>query len=315
MDHKNITSMKSYNDKNSVEVFGVLVDSRKMEVILEEIFKYLSQKEENDRLKLNVGVKPLTIYTPNPEILMFARRYNYYKEILNNGSVTIPDGIGVVLASRLLTTHSIPQRIAGADFVAKLIDLAFKQAFTAGFIGGFSGVALDALECLKREQAQIRGWSLEVGSWRVEDGKLKLLDELGREKGEKETGNYIISLAKYIKKTETDMVFVGLGHPKQELFIDMVKDQLVKMGYKRPIVLMAVGGTFDFISGRVKRAPLWLRKINLEWLYRLIKEPSRTARQLVLPQFLFFLSLEYIQLIIKNVKRSKEKIPTSRVII
>jgi len=82
-----------------------------------------------------------------------------------------------------------------------------------------------------------------------------------------------------VRERNTKILFIGFGFPKQEYFISEIAKKLDN------IVLMAVGGTFDFLSGRIARAPQWIQAVGLEWLFRLTREPWRIRRQLVLPEF------------------------------
>ena len=94
-------------------------------------------------------------------------------------------------------------------------------------------------------------------------------------------------LAQHIADSNTKVVFVGLGAPKQEQYIESIKYQVSRIKYHNRIVFMAVGGSLDMIAGKLKRAPDWIQRIGLEWLYRFFQEPRRGKRQLALLRFFF----------------------------
>ena len=275
--------MKNSDSKNWINVLGIPVFSRKKEYIFEKIDKYLFGGGKSDSYRSKIGKKPFTIFTPNAEILVYAQKDKRFSQILKQADVTVPDGTLVVWAmnffptpnSQLPTPNRI-KRIAGVDLMADLVFYASKRAVTIGVIGGRGGLALEALECLKRQFPTLKGWvedgpELEVRSLKLEVGWSKKVKEIVRT----------------IQMYETDILFVAFGHPKQEYFIDEVKKELIAAGYDRPIVLMAVGGALDFIAGRVPRAPVWMREHGLEWLFRLIVQPWRIKRQLALGEFVF----------------------------
>ncbi len=248
---------------NQFKVLDINVSLYSISNILEIIEKYLENaKRKTQSAKLD-GQKPLVIFTPNPEIVMYAQKEKLFRETVNKAQINIPDGTYVVWAGKQLG-YPITERITGADLAQQLVILAEKQQVTVGLIGGFSGLAVKALECLESAYPRLKGWG--------EDGpviKLKI-----------DYGDWDIErFCAKVKKSDTKILFVGLGFPKQEYFINEISKKLDN------IILMAVGGTFNYWSGRIPRAPLWMQKSGVEWLYRLIKEPWRLRRQLVLPGF------------------------------
>lgn len=200
-------------------------------------------------------VKKYYIVTPNPEILIYAYGHPAYKIILNEAKIALPDGVGVFLASALMG-HRLAERITGVDFMEEICKRSIDWPKRIGFLGGRGGVAERTAECLKRKYPWIE--VAFVGEeW--EDLKSKV-------KSQK-------------LDTKIDILFVAFGHPKQE---EWIYENLDKLPVK---VAMGVGGAFDYISGRVQRAPFMIRAIGLEWLFRLIREPWRWRRQLALGKF------------------------------
>lgn len=199
------------------------------------------------------------IYTPNPEIVMKAEKDPEYREVLNRGSIVVPDGIGVVLASRF-RFGKIRKRITGIDLLEYLLVVAAKSGKSVYLLGSKPSVA---------ERAGVR--MLE---------KYPNLIVAGTDHGyfSKQEED---SLVNKIAATKPDFLVVALGAPKQEFFIDRYADRI---GVK---VAIGVGGALDVWSGDVTRAPKFVSKIGMEWLYRVIKQPSRIARLAVIPKFVF----------------------------
>jgi N-acetylglucosaminyldiphosphoundecaprenol N-acetyl-beta-D-mannosaminyltransferase len=225
--------------ENKILLLGVGFNSLKIEDVLELIIKGLDKNE-----------KKYYVVTPNPEILVLANGDSNYKKVLNGAKVALPDGIGVVLAAKLLAIP-LKERIHGVDLVENLCRVVAKQPITVGFIGAGPHVAELTAECLRRENPGLKV-SFTEEEW---------------------------DFAK--KYPKTDILFVALGSPKQEFWI---AENLAGLPVK---VAIGVGGAFDFISGKVKRAPVAVRKLGLEWLFRLIIQPWRIKRQLRLVKFIF----------------------------
>lgn len=193
----------------------------------------------------------------NPEKIMKAQEDQSLKKLLNRADFQIPDGIGVLIASRL-KGGNVRTRVTGIDLMLKLCELAHKHNKSIFLYGGKPGVAEKAKQNLMEHLSGIK----IVG---VMDGYEK--DE-----------NIVIEK---INAAKPDIIFVALGSPKQEYWIVNSVDKV------SATIFQGVGGSFDVISGRVKRAPLFFQYLGLEWMYRLIKEPTRWNRQKVLPKFIY----------------------------
>lgn len=192
----------------------------------------------------------------NPEKVVKAQNDPALRELLNKATYQIPDGIGIILASKL-KKGQISERVTGIDMMLRLCRLAAENQKSVFLYGAKPGIAAEAKTKL---QEMFPG--LNVAG---------VLD--GYEKDE-------AKIAKIINDANPDIIFVALGSPRQENWILDHKDQLA------PKVYQGVGGSFDVISGRIKRAPTGFQKLGLEWLYRLMKEPWRWKRQMDLPKFL-----------------------------
>lgn len=259
-------------------ILGVRITTSPRETILEEIKKYLIRGSPTKQASKAKSRKPLVIATPNPEQIVYAHTHQSFRDILNQADVTLPDGIGIVLASRFLGSSdrstrqtTVPQRIPGVEFMADLARLAQQESVRIGLIGGFDGLAVRALECLQAEYPRLKGWAI--------DGPELVVG--AHEEMEGPSASCWEDLAQKIRLTKTGIVFVGLGAPKQEYVIG----QLSRTG-TYPLILMAVGGSFDILTGRLKRAPLVIRSIGFEWAWRLFQEPWRWQRQLALVKFM-----------------------------
>lgn len=228
-----------------IDILGIGITNDPENKILEYVAKILLEKK-----------KKVSIFTPNPEIIMLAQKDIEFKKIVNSSDIALPDGVGVVVGSRFVG-KPIQARITGVDFMLKLCELAQKLAsedaertVMTGFLGGQEGVAERASECLREKYPNI-GIGFVGKTW----------DE------------------KLLKASHIDILFVAFGAPNQEKWI---YENLPKI----PVTIaMGVGGSFDFISGKVMRAPKIIRLFGLEWLFRLIIQPWRWRRQLQLLHF------------------------------
>lgn len=264
-------------------ILNVRVTTSPKEKILEDIKKYLLQSIHDASSRKVKVAKPLVITTPNPEQIVLAQSDSHFRDILNWADIALPDGIGLVVASRILGKKSskapnsvINERTTGVDFMLDLVGLADVQGVRIGLIGGIDGLAVKALECLQLRYPKLKGWAA--------DGPELTGDTV--EHMEWPEDSYWENLSQKISATGTGILFVGLGAPKQEYVIDRLRT------LSNSIVLMSVGGSFDIITGRLKRAPLFIRTIGFEWFWRLLQEPWRWRRQLSLMMFIWLVLSE-----------------------
>ncbi|WP_346775160.1 WecB/TagA/CpsF family glycosyltransferase [Bacillus sp. RO1] len=196
------------------------------------------------------------IIAVNPEKIMALQKDPKLKDLINSATYTIPDGIGVILASRL-NKGTVTERITGVDLFVKLLELADKKRYKIFLYGAKPEVVAKAVENIKRDYP-----NLIVAGYR--DGYVSDQQELVEE----------------INASGAQLMFVAMGSPKQEFWIEENKGKLSVN------IFQGVGGSFDVISGTVKRAPAAFRNTGTEWLYRLLSQPSRIQRQMALPKFL-----------------------------
>jgi len=219
--------------------------------------------------------KVVKVFTPNPEQLVLSRENKEFNQFLNQADILVPDGIGVVafsqLAGQLLHQPSIEERISGVDLVQGLLKLASDNSWKVLLVGGRNYTDKTG----KLHNIFVSGLNKER--------QLSLLWDPGYEQVTNPTKEEEAHLVKLIKKEQPDLVFVAFGAPYQEQWILAHEELLTTNGVK---LAMVVGGSFDMLFGRLKRAPMLLRAIGLEWLFRLIQEPSRWRRQLKLVKFI-----------------------------
>ena len=204
--------------------------------------------------------KKIFIATPNPEFLLEANKNEKFKNILNSTDLNIPDGIGIVYASSILNTNpKIKERIAGSDLTLEIIKIAKDLNKKIFLLGGNNE---EQLELVKNKIGNEIVIEYDIGLKKTDWDKDLNYD--------KEKNNFLIDK---INNSNAEIIFVAFGAPKQEYW---VYDNLNKL--KNIKVAIGIGGTFDFIAGYKKRAPIWMQKIGLEWLFRLIQEPGRFKR-------------------------------------
>lgn len=212
-----------------------------------EIFK--------ERLKKN---EKTFVVTANPEIVMQANKDSQYMNTLKQANFIVPDGIGVVYGAKLLK-RPIVERVAGFDLLKDLLTIANEERLRVFFLGAKEEVVGQAIANVEKDYPNLEIAGYHNGFFKGNDPKV---------------------VAK-VKEANADIVFVALGFPRQENWIHENISQFEK-GY-----FMGVGGSFDVLAGAVKRAPnIWI-KLNMEWLYRLLKQPQRFKRMAFLPLFIF----------------------------
>lgn len=269
-------SQKKYYHNNlimslhAVNIQGINITSSSKKEILEEVRKYLV-------FPWKQVPKPRVIVTPNPEQIVYAREDSHFAELLNQADIAIPDGIGLVWAN----PSAIKETIPGVEFMEELVVLAVKQHVPIALIGGKTKVAVDAFECLRQNHPDLRGVAMETPDFTIMPSGLSMDGSIDA---------YFKKLAKTLAREQIGIVFVALGAPKQEYFIEKLRTQNSEL--RPPIVLMSVGGSLDEISGRVPRAPAWVRRVGMKWLWRLIMEPWRIKRQVSLLQFIWMVMKE-----------------------
>lgn len=212
------------------------------------------------------------VFTPNVDHIVQAEDDLRFRDAYSRADLCLADGMPVVWASRLLG-RPMPEKVSGSDFVPRLLERSAERGWRVYFLGGGPGVAALAREKLREVLPALQ--VVGVDAPRIEISDMR-------------DGHN--ALVEQIAATKPDLVLVALGAPKQELWIDRVRESL------SPAVLVAVGASLDFVAGTVKRAPRWMSRNGLEWLYRLGQEPGRLAHRYLVrdPRFAIVVGRELL---------------------
>ena len=234
-------------DTKRMRVLGVPVDK----VTGAEAMEIFTELMERRGLSL--------IVTPNSEIVLAASDDAGLKSLIESAELIIPDGIGLVYASRILK-DPLTERVTGFDFLSGILEYLQESGKSAFLIGSKPGVAELAAEKMK-----IKYPALKIAG--VHHGYYKPEDEAG--------------IIETINNSGAEFLCAAMGSPKQEQFIYSHREEFSNIK-----AAMGVGGSLDVWSGTLKRAPVFYQKHGLEWLYRLFQEPSRYRRMIKLPVFM-----------------------------
>jgi len=229
----------------AVTLFGVTISKLNMEQTVE----YLTSAIESGT--------PHQVITANPIMMMEGLRNEKYREVLKQAELVVPDGAGLVWAARY-AGNPVAERVAGYDLLHRLLERGQRFGWKVYLLGAAPDVVRDAAERLRQLYPGIR-----IAGYR--DGFF--------------TDDQDEEIVREIAGLKPDLLFVANSLHRQEPWIGQYKRRL------RVPVMMGVGGSFDIIAGRLKRAPLLFQKLRLEWLFRLLQEPSRYKRMLDLPKF------------------------------
>ncbi len=221
-------------------------------------FDNITMEEALDAAKaLLQGEHAARVVTPNAEIAYEALHDENTRTLLNSAELMLPDGAGVGLASKILKTP-LKQKVAGVDFADGLLGVLETTGQSLYLLGSKPGIGELAAQKMMQKHPRLRIAGIADGYFQDEAPVIDKINASG-----------------------ADVLFVCLGAPKQEQFMARHQKAL-------HVKLMAgLGGTLDSFAGTVKRAPKWMIRLNLEWLYRLIKEPKRFKRMLRLPKYLW----------------------------
>ena len=230
-----------------IEVLGVPVDCVNMQQAVAAVDAMVA------------GDQPQAVIANNPEKIMKARRDSGLLCQLRETGLLIPDGIGVVIAARILGLARM-ERVPGSELMPAICELAANKGYRIYLFGADRDVNQRTREILLDRYPGLQVVGNHDG-YVTDDEMQTVIDD--------------------INASNADILFIALGSPRQEKWID---EHLRSMKVK---VCQGVGGTFDVIAGKVNRAPLIFRKMHLEWLYRLLSNPRRIHRQTALPRFLF----------------------------
>lgn len=223
---------------------------------------------------------PRYAVTPNAHHIVEINKNRELRRIYEGADLVLPDGVSLLWASRLLGTP-LRERVAGSDLFPRLCAAAAEYGYRVFLLGGEPGVASKAAEQLKRRHPGLR----IVGFYSPQFGFESCPEENER-------------IVRMTRESRPDILFVALGFPKQELWIYRYARAC------RVSIAIGVGAAFDFAAGTRRRAPRWMQRVGLEWLFRLLQEPRRLwYRYLVLgPQFALLTVAEFCRSRIRGMR-------------
>lgn len=232
---------------NRITFFGVELDIITMQETLERISEFIKNKDGVQHVVVNVAK------------LVYAQKDEQLREIINSCPLINVDGAGVILGAKFLGIN-IPERVAGIDLMEKLIEYSAQNGYRPYFFGAKEEIVKSVVEIYKEKypQLQIAGYR---NGYYSEDEEAGLVEE--------------------IKNANADILFVAMGSPKKEIFLSKYSKAM------DVAFTMGVGGSFDVVAGKVKRAPMWMQKLHSEWLFRLIQEPKRMWKRYFVTNSIF----------------------------
>lgn len=252
----------------------IILGDNKRIIILNTIIDVLSVNETIELVEKYVKTKtPLHLMGVNADKINEVNRNEKMKEIVNSCGIINADGASVVLASKYLN-KPLPERIAGIDLMMDLVKLSASKKYSIYLLGAKQEIVEKTEDVLKKEFPNLIISGIHNGYFKKEDWKY---------------------ISKDIKDKKPDFVFVGITSPIKEYLIEYLQND------GNNCVFMGVGGSFDVISGNIPRAPQWMQKMNLEWLFRVIQEPKRLFKRYFVGNIMF------IKAIIKEKKQQKKE--------
>ena len=216
----------------------------------------LTQAADRAIEQIRAGKKGYVV-TPNPEIVYEAMENAEFRRLVNRASLVLPDGVGVIYASKILG-KKLPGKVAGIDFAATLMHRMAQEKMRLFLLGAKPGVAEKAAENLRKRYPGLTITGTKDGYFKNDSEAVAAVNAAGG----------------------ADVMFVCLGAPKQEIFMDKHQQEL------NVTLCCGLGGSLDIFAGTVQRAPDLFIKLGLEWFYRLLKEPKRIGRMMRLPLFI-----------------------------
>ena len=255
----------------AIQILGVRVDCVDFQQTLDHISAWTAQSQAQAETREDSAPHsspfPRQVCTINPEFIMAARRHPAFAQALSAADLCTPDGVGVLWAARLAGVR-LDERVTGSDAIYRLCERAAAQGWRVFFLGAAPGVAERAAAELARLYPGLPVAGTYGGSPADTDWP---------------------QIRQHLAAAQADLLFVAYGHPRQDIWIQQHREEL-------PVaVALGVGGAFDFVAGITPRAPLWLRRLGLEWLFRLARQPWRWRRMAALPLFALLVLLEWVR--------------------
>jgi N-acetylglucosaminyldiphosphoundecaprenol N-acetyl-beta-D-mannosaminyltransferase len=246
----------------TVTVLGVRVDCIDFAGLLARIEWWVVQRRAH-----GPGQPCRQVCTVNPEFIVDAQHDKHFAVLLRRADLRVPDGVGVLWAASLLETP-LRERVTGSDGIYRVAERAAQRGWRVFFLGAAPGVAQRTAQRLR----QLYPGLIVAGAY---DGH--------------PSDAAWPAISAWLHSTQPDILFVAYGHPKQDYWIDRHRDDLPAA------VAIGVGGAFDFVAGVAVRAPLWMQRLGLEWLHRLLRQPWRWRRMIKLPLFVLLVLRQRFQ--------------------
>lgn len=252
----------------------IILGNNKRIIILNTLIDVLSVNETIDLVEKYVKTKtPLHLMGVNADKINEVNQNEKMKEIVNSCGIINADGASVVLASKYLN-KPLPERVAGIDLMMDLVKLSASKKYSIYLLGAKQEIVEKTEDVLKQKFPNLIIRGVHNGYFKREDWK---------------------NISNDIKEKKPDFVFVGITSPIKEYLIEYLQND------GNDCVFMGVGGSFDVISGNIPRAPQWMQKMNLEWLFRVMQEPQRLFKRY------FIGNRKFIKAIIKEKKQQKKE--------
>lgn len=232
---------------NTITILGIDITCHTYESLLDQLTTWIAAQAPLQQ-----------ICTVNPEFFVIAKQEAKFYAVLQQATC-VADGIGIVLAARILGKR-FPERVTGSDSIYRIAERAAAEGWRLFLLGAAPGVAQQTADVLVEHYPDLQIAGTYAGSPRDEDA------------------NDIITC---INASDADILFVAYGAPRQDYWIAQHRAKL------EVYVALGVGGAFDFVAGVVPRAPVWMQRLGLEWLFRFLRQPSRWRRMLRLPVFIW----------------------------
>jgi N-acetylglucosaminyldiphosphoundecaprenol N-acetyl-beta-D-mannosaminyltransferase len=239
-----------------IRLFNIDIDQLTMKETVEKISRWLLSDEFHNHY----------VVTPNVDHIVNLHSNPKFKNAYSRASLIVADGRPVVLASKLLG-KSLPEVVPGSDLVPAIFDYfqhQIKQPLRVFLLGAMPGVAEKASDNIHDKWPNVKVVGLFSPNF-----------------GFEKSAEASLTICQLVSEARADIVVFGVGAPKQELWSEQYAHQL------NTKVILCVGATIDFLAGEKARAPIWVRKIGMEWLHRLMTEPKRLAKRYLVDAFIF----------------------------
>jgi N-acetylglucosaminyldiphosphoundecaprenol N-acetyl-beta-D-mannosaminyltransferase len=235
----------------NIYIAGIKINNITVKEVIDEVAGIIERKYKG------------YIVTPNAAHIVLLQKDKEFQDLYENANLILPDGVSLMWASRILG-KSLQEKISGSDLLPLLCEVAAKKAYKVFFLGGAPGIAESARIILTQKYPGLKISGVCCPPYGFENDTI-------------ENENII----RMINSCMPDLLFVGLGTPKQEKWIYKYRNQY------NAIVSIGIGASFDFVVGRLHRGPRWVQKIGLEWLFRFIQEPRRLWKRYLIGNAVF----------------------------